>query len=582
MCQIQVLLVCHWNFSNITFCLPFHFEALSAVDQWESLYSSFKRILESAACSALKLYCTAKSGAARIEHHLMVPVRDFIIMPSFWGVERSVTLTAAFISSDRASNLARQTIALIGRAPFGEQVICPIILASFTFAHNVWAIIQYPIPSRKRVADVTDGALNATKQALSTLGYSIHLYVKIFDATITRKLMHTQWRVLRSGPYATLDEQSKQEVINHICERYFSIKDSLARYELVAHIKSNNMPLFVELVTSGLLFERGRSVGSTAGVTYDVWLSKLPIYRRRGLLPWHDLQTSEMEKQCNNTKSHHIFLMNEKRIDEENILEGLQVVPLWFYLPCRDGKRPQGGVPWVPFSEQDRCKLEEEYIRQMDHNYGLLWQKENDNTVFSSPEENQGPLCHSIYDQVLHSLHLRGGEIKATKNYELKESITLPSDNIHEECSHSCFGSVASKAIACVMTDNFLRTAASRDSVDQNQLVANRSLYDAVERILGFRFPLYAQSTEVTSNDNEVRFSTKSKMKTKWYEPALGSDVLVDQKRYAVSLVRSVKVTDELDRLVVPTIRMLKRPILWRFHGEGDEVRRATWVSEFE
>ena len=146
------------------------------------------------------------------------------------------------------------------------------------------------------------------------------------DANITRTLSHTRWKVLGSGPYATLDKLNKSEVIDHLCERYFSLVDSVARYELAAHIRAHNRPLYHDLVLTGLLRERGGELTKE-----DEWLSSHPGYR-------------ELESP---------FLMDEKGLSE--------VFALWFRLPYRNGKRPRRDTPWLLFDDAERQSLERHY-----------------------------------------------------------------------------------------------------------------------------------------------------------------------------------------------------------------------------
>lgn len=161
---------------------------------------------------------------------------------------------------------------------------------------------------------------------MTTAGSEVHLYVKRADANITRTLSHTRWKVLGSGPYATLDKLNKSEVIDHLCERYFSLVDPVARYELAAHIRAHNRPLYHDLVLTGLLRDRGGEL-----TKQDEWLSSHPGYRK--------LETP--------------FLIDEKGLND--------VFALWFRLPYRNGKRPKKDTPWVMFDEAERLKLECHY-----------------------------------------------------------------------------------------------------------------------------------------------------------------------------------------------------------------------------
>jgi hypothetical protein len=166
------------------------------------------------------------------------------------------------------------------------------------------------------------------KGALTTAGREMALYVKRADANITRTLSHTQWKVLGSGPYATLDKLNKREVIDHLCERYFSLVDAVARYELAAHVRAHNRTLYHDLVLTGVLRDRGKERTQD-----DEWLSSCPSYR-------------ELEPP---------FLLEDP--DENND----SIFPLWFRLPYQNGKRPGRDAPWVRFQGHERRKLEAHY-----------------------------------------------------------------------------------------------------------------------------------------------------------------------------------------------------------------------------
>jgi hypothetical protein len=514
--------------------------ALSAVDQWESLYSSFKHLLVTFGKSAKSFYETSKDGAESIEHHLLVPVRDYILMPAFFGAERVVTETSSFLTSQQAvHHVADCSLSIIRRLPLGEQVFAPVLVASVTVLKEVWCIIQYPIPSRRRVVEVTDHALTATKWALGTTGYSIYMYAKMVDATITRTLMHTQWRILNSGPYATLDERNRQEVLDHVCERYFALReDAISRYELVAHIKANNRRLYVDLVLSGLLQQRGRQqVGGTMAL-FDVWLtSPLPIYRRAGQMsvyPWESL----------------LLPPNNKQHDANNnniscCLEDMELIPLWFYLPSReDGKKTTAKeVPWVPFLENDARILEQSYISYMHDNYKEQFRHEG---IYSSAEGSMGPLCHALYDSVISTLGLATTTTSETSKTTPKEASTRTIS------STSSSTSIAEKAVSCALMSD------------------NRKFGVTVE-----------------SNENK---QPQHHTVAKWYDPDVSKDTLVDQKRYAVSFLNCdnnccIRCSDPSSSCIeqhtcCPCITMIRRPTLWRFHGKGDEVRRATWFMD--
>lgn len=306
--------------------------AQSAVDRWEATYNALRGLLVASVHSAHGLYRAAKTGASGLEHGFLVPVRDWVLMPAFGGVEHIVGETGRFLQSPQAAQLAESSLDLVRQVPvIGDTFMAPALVMSLDVVQKAWQIVQYPIPSRDAVRHSVDAMLTATKWALTSAGREIFFYAKRTDASITRTLMHTQWKVLGSGPYATLDKLHKVEVLDHICERYLSLAEVVARYELVGHIRIHNRQLYRDLVLSGLLRERG---GATT--TDDEWLSHHPSYRL--------LESA--------------FLIQSK-VD----LDTHPVKALFFRLSHQNGKKPGKEVPWVRFTEAEREILERNFIK---------------------------------------------------------------------------------------------------------------------------------------------------------------------------------------------------------------------------
>jgi hypothetical protein len=181
--------------------------------------------------------------------------------------------------------------------------------------------------------------MTGTKWCLAKSSEEILMYVKRADANITRTLSHTQWKVLGSGPYATLDKLNKVEVLDHLCERYFSLGDMVARYELAAHIRAHNRPLYHDLVLTGLLRERGGELTSE-----DEWLSSFPSYR----------------------ESQSPFLLeDEEGVSDRDDSTAPHAFPLWFRLPYHNGKRPNKATPWEQFESADRLRIERFYRSEL-------------------------------------------------------------------------------------------------------------------------------------------------------------------------------------------------------------------------
>lgn len=297
--------------------------AQSAVDVYESTYHSARSFIIQSFSTAKRVYNTTKDGVQKIEHALLVPVRDALILPAFCGIERAVDHTVGFLQSPQAAGMASGSLELIRHTPLiGEHVLAPMIVHTVNAVKCTWHVLQYPIPSRDLVRSTVDGLVTGTKYFLVNSWKEVYFYTKLVDASITRALSHTQWRVLGYGPYSSLNDIHKMEVIDHLCERYLSLEDDISRYELACHIKFHNWKLYHDLVVTGLLYERGNS--STKAD--DVWLSNFPEY---------------------------IMDANEA------MLLGCQeeVRPLWFYIPNRNGKQPKG-APWVLFHPKDWKNLE--------------------------------------------------------------------------------------------------------------------------------------------------------------------------------------------------------------------------------
>jgi hypothetical protein len=303
--------------------------AQSAVDQWEQGYNALRGLLVALGHSSQKMYGAAKAGANGLDKGLLVPVRDWILLPAFGGVEHVVGETVGYLQSDRTQVLGQQSLELAKQVPFvGENILAPAMCIGAEVIRRTWQVAQYPIPAPHQVRDSVDHVLTGTKWALTSAGREVFLYIKRADANITRTLSHTQWKVLGSGPYATLDKLNKREVIDHFCERYFSEIDPVARYELAAHVRAHNRPLYHDLVITGLLRERGREFTKD-----DEWLSVRPRYRD---------ETSD-------------FLL------KDGYAADTDVAPLWFRLPYVNGKRPKRDTPWTLFDRSECEKLEEKY-----------------------------------------------------------------------------------------------------------------------------------------------------------------------------------------------------------------------------
>ena len=154
---------------------------------------------------------TAKSSAHSIEHHLLVPVRDFVLIPTLSTIEHAVQQVA---SPEKLSALHNNhVLPLVTSTPFiGEPILAPALNESIHIVQFWWKVIQSPIPSKASVGRCTDEFLTNSKSFLHLVSREVHSYTEMFDQSLTRTLMHTQWRVLGVGPYADLTEKHRMEV----------------------------------------------------------------------------------------------------------------------------------------------------------------------------------------------------------------------------------------------------------------------------------------------------------------------------------------------------------------------------------
>lgn len=143
--------------------------AQSAVDQWESGYNALRGLLCAVGNSAQGLYGAAKAGVSGLEHGFLLPVRDWVLLPAFGGVEKIAGETVGFLQSPHAQHLAHQSLDLARQVPFvGENVLAPALCIGADVLKKSWEVAQYPIPSPSQVRDSVDFVMTGTKVSSST------------------------------------------------------------------------------------------------------------------------------------------------------------------------------------------------------------------------------------------------------------------------------------------------------------------------------------------------------------------------------------------------------------------------------
>lgn len=513
--------------------------AENAVDSWEHCYRGLRGLLIGATRSAQSMYGTAKTVVTTTEHHLLLPVRDCVLLPAFSLTETAVTVTADFLHSDEASRLAGRGLDVVRAAPFvGETLLAPALVTGVDIMKTAWQVAQYPIPSKAAVRKSVDMTLTATKMVLSHLGGEISFYAKLVDSNLTRTMTHTQWRVLGSGPYSTLGMENKQAVLDHLCERYFSLVSEVQRYELAAHVRAQNRTLYCDLVLNGLLLSRAsEEIRET-----DTWL-QVAIFAsgdeayQRGSDWW-------------------LLLSDARSTYEGEDGNREEVVPLWFHLPYVNGERPGRDASWVRFTETDGRNLEERF------QYELQQREES-----SSPS----PLS---------STH-------SAPNLQMVES-----------------------------SASFLTSFEDHAGLDEHEHEDGLSVESA--------HPPWEENNDSNTGNTEAALPSGFQYPTiaKWYEPDPLRDLLVDQRRHAVSFLPSCPACGEafedndshpplmltahrapsyplqsrdvchqcaslgrdediLPSHALPPFSIIMRPTMWRFHGQhSSEVRRGVWMLD--
>lgn len=361
-----------------------------------------------------------------------------------------------FLQSDDAYNVACASLGIVRNTPFiGENILYPMITHTLNVLQQTIQIVKYPIPSKEYVRSTVDTLMTSTKVFIRNSIQEVYFYTKLVDATVTRTLSHTQWRVLGSGPYKTLNHVNKQEVIDHLCERYFSYCTNngssstisttttamtctqmmIARYELAAHIKFHNPSLYHDLVVTGLLLERGGEKTCN-----DTWLRSRPEYydngsavvdpQRSNYIDTGVLLLREQREErhetiakgtkrrmkkdkemrdkgqchddCDNTKTSN---MNGKRCNNK-----ITIKPLWFYHPSQNGKKPRKDAPWVCFDRKEQHRIENGFVTYIQENSTItqfllngshspltLWSGNN----YGSMIESVGPLSSTVMEMSL-------------------------------------------------------------------------------------------------------------------------------------------------------------------------------------
>lgn len=342
--------------------------AQSAVDIFECTYENARTLVLKGYFSLKNVYHATKSASEKLEHHLLVPVRDIILLPTFNGIERAVDSTASFVRSEEANNLAHQSLTILSRTPvIGESILAPAVATTVNIMRSTWEVIQYPIPSRQLVRHSVESSLTFLKFAISTSSREIFFYIQLVDASITRALSHTQWRILGSGPYSNLSKENKMDILNHLSDRYLSLGSDVARYELVCHIRYQNKILYQDLICSGLLYNRGGDL-----IKNDIWIKTDSSF----------------------ADNSDVLLMDGTGTEVKYLHD---VNPIWWYTPSSHNDKHGKDAPWFCFDERDQIILEQAFVKEKVLNQVFFSEDPNITTDLNS-ENRKCAICDEDRD----------------------------------------------------------------------------------------------------------------------------------------------------------------------------------------
>ena len=531
--------------------------AQTAVDRWEEIYMWCRNVVVTSSRSVAGIYDASKAGARGLDRGFLVPLRDYVLLPTFGVAEHIVGETSSFVQSPEAETIRR--IAAEGSSEFvantvpfglGETVVLPAVRLGSETVQTAWNVARYPVPSQKNVRDTVDFLLNGSKKNLSVCGSEIVWYFRRADANIARTLRRTQWVVLGSGPYETLDVAGRQDIMDHVCERYLSIgkggdgdgddgsennnNDSttvmVARYEFMANVRACNRSLYRDLVETGMLKERGG-----ASTIDDEWLSERPRYRSR---------------------SSDLYLLGDDDEEEdEHAAAGdkndcTTVFALWFRLPFENGKRPKKDVPWIHFDPKDGELLEEKYR-------SILKQQSNSNTT---PGESSTPTAAAATTS-----REEGHLTEEGLPQQEKSPQTKPTTQIWESPKYATNAKWYNPDLdRDVLLDQkrhavtFVRC--SPDYHKEQEQKQQQQQYDEGER------DVIAQQQPTSEGHHEC---LRSQEKRQIFDEEEEDQIFHHQLLWEAECLFALP----------PPLLGLYRPTMWRSYGP-DEIRRAVWFLD--
>ena len=164
----------------------------SALSSYERAYLRLKHLIIGVSSAASRGYVSLRSSASRIDSVMLLPVRDYVILPSFAAAEYVVVGAWDVANSPLVEELAARALSGVEVLPLGRAFIKPGIVASYTVGRATWQVVRYPIPSPYRVAELTTRGVTGVKSLLTKAGREGMYIVSYCDMSIQRAL--ARWR----------------------------------------------------------------------------------------------------------------------------------------------------------------------------------------------------------------------------------------------------------------------------------------------------------------------------------------------------------------------------------------------------
>lgn len=211
-------------------------------DVLRTLQEYSKHCTQVSRVASKRFYCTVRDHVEQEElPALLEPIREHAARPLFHYMDE----LALFVESGEMVELYVVAKARVADHYFGRHVVMPCIRAAE-------GMVQYMIilpstivfPSREDVAVGADNFVDiSTSSLLSVVDY-------VYSATevIEQQWTLVQWNILGRGPYESLQEDRRLEIVHGIQQRRLILKSYFRLYEFMVTIQMQNEKLYRDLI----------------------------------------------------------------------------------------------------------------------------------------------------------------------------------------------------------------------------------------------------------------------------------------------------------------------------------------------